>query len=38
MLQNIYGASPFDEVQERWNSFTDKINMAGIVAAKKVSQ
>jgi len=38
MLQNIYGASPFDEVQERWNNFTDKINMAGIVAAKKFTK
>jgi len=38
MLQNIYGASPFEEVQEKWNSFTEQINMAGIVAAKKFTK
>ncbi|GMH61463.1 hypothetical protein TL16_g03260 [Triparma laevis f. inornata] len=38
MLQNIYGASPFEEVQEKWNSFTEQVNMAGIVAAKKFTR
>jgi len=38
MIQNIYGASPFEEVIEKWNSFTEQINMGAIVAAKKLTK
>jgi len=38
MIASMYGVSPFENINAKWQSFTEQVNMSAVVAAKKFTR